>query len=158
MAACTSIGKKRQSGFAYMALLVVITASLFALSAAIPDIYQQAKREREAQLLFVGQQYANAIRHFYNNPNANLKRYPESLEELLVDNRTQKPMHHLRQLYRDPMTDSFKWGLVQNEEEEIMGVYSLSEGKILRTNYQGYPDVLVGGDRYKDIKFVYLHK
>lgn len=158
MAASTMNGKKRQLGFAYMALLVVIAASLLALNAAMPDIYQQAKREREAQLLFIGQQYSHAIRLFYENPHVVIKRYPESLDELLVDDRTPRPMHHLRKLYKDPITGSSEWGLVKNEERQIMGVFSLSEGKPLRKNFRGYPGVIVvGGNEYNDIKFVYLH-
>lgn len=150
-------GEGRQLGFAYMALLVVISASLLALSAALPDKYQQAKREREAELLFVGQQYSNAIRLFYENPFVGLKRYPENLDELLVDNRTPKPMHHLRKLYKDPITGTSDWGLVYNSEKRIVGVYSLSTERPLRRNFGRQPTVVVvGGEEYKDIKFVYL--
>ncbi len=148
---------KSQSGFAYMALLVVIAASLMALSAAMPDKYQQAKREREAQLIFAGQQYSNAIRLFYENPHVSVKRYPENFEELLEDKRTPKPMHHLRHLYKDPMTDTTEWGLVKNTEDQIIGVFSLSEGQPLRTDFSLYPTVVVvGGEEYNDWKFVYL--
>lgn len=159
MEACTTNGnKKYQAGFAYMALLVVIGASLLALSAAIPDKYHQAKREREAQLLFVGEQYSNAIRSFYENRFVTVKRYPESLSELLEDDRTPEPMHHLRKLYPDPITKSMEWGLIKNEQEQIMGVYSLSEDKPLRTNYSGHPTVIISGEEYNDIKFVYIQK
>lgn len=159
MVACTLNGNKyQQVGFAYMALLVVISASLLALSAAIPDKFQQAKREREAQLFFVGQQITNAIESYYNNPLVTEKHYPETLDELLVDDRSPKPMHHLRKLYRDPMTSSKEWGLVKNEEMQIVGVYTLSEGKPLKTNYSAYSSVVVNGDQYYDIKFVYIAK
>lgn len=151
------IGEVQQKGFAYMALLVVIAASLVALSAALPDKYQQAQREREAQLLFVGKQYSNAIRLYYENPFVSINSYPEKLDQLLVDERTPEPMHHLRQLYDDPISGSDKWGLVMNSEQQIMGVYSLSLGKPLRENVAQFNDVVVvGGDEYNDIKFVYL--
>lgn len=157
MEASTTTGSRAQCGFAYMALLVVISASLLSLSAALPDKYQQAKREREAQLLFVGQQYSNAIRLYYENPLVAVKRYPESLDQLLVDDRSPEPKHHLRQLYQDPITGSPDWGLVKNAEGEIMGVYSLSKGKPLRQNFAGQAEVIVvGGEEYNDIKFVYL--
>lgn len=148
---------KQQGGFAYMALLVVIAASLMSLSAAMPDKYQQAKREREAQLLFAGEQYSNAIRLFYENPFVSVKRYPDNFDELLEDKRTPKPMHHLRKLFPDPMTGSTEWGLVKNAENQIMGVYSLAKGQPLRTHFSLYPSVIVvGGEEYNDIKFVYL--
>lgn len=153
----TMTGKHQQRGFAYMALLVVIAASLMTLSAAMPDKYQQAKREREAQLLFVGEQYANAIRLFYENPHVAVKRYPENFDELLVDKRTPNAMHHLRRLYKDPIIGSTDWGLVKNAEKQIMGVYSLSKGQPLRTDFSRHRSVVVvGGEEYNDIKFVYL--
>ncbi len=151
--------KTQHSGFAYMALLVVIFASSLALGTALPDKYQQAKRERETQLLFVGLQYANAIRMFYENPYVSVKRYPQTLDELLVDNRTMVPRHHLRQLYRDPIMDSTEWGLLKNEEDQIIGVYSLSKAKSLRTNFGEQEMVAIAaGDKYEDIKFVYLRR
>jgi len=153
------VTEKRHGGFAYMALLVVIFASSLALSVALPDKYQQAKRERETQLLFVGQQYANAIRSFYENPYVSIKRYPDTLDELLVDNRTAVPRHHLRQLYRDPITGSKEWGVLRNEEDQIIGVFSLSKDTPLRTNFG--LETMVGiaaGDKYEDIKFVYLRQ
>lgn len=157
MAVIISNGKQWQHGFAYMSLLVVITASLIALSVALPDKYQQAKREREAQLLFVGQQYVRAIKLFYENPRASIKRYPEILDELLVDNRTLTPQHHLRQLYTDPMTEHGQWGLVKNTEEQIVGIYSLSKNKPLKQDFSSIPSiVLEEGNTYEDIKFVYL--
>lgn len=150
---------KPQYGFAYMALLVVIFASTLALSVALPDKYQQAKRERETQLLFVGQQYANAIKSFYENPYVSVKRYPETLDELLVDNRTAQPRHHLRQLYKDPIRDSSEWGLLTNEEDQIIGVFSLSKDTPLRTNFGLETMVAIAsGDKYEDIKFVYLRR
>lgn len=159
MAAFTTNGdKKSQDGFAYMALLVVIAASLLTLSVAMPDKYQQAKREREAQLFFVGEQYVNAIDRFYNNPFVAEKRYPESLDELLEDDRTPQAMHHLRRLYPDPITNSSEWGLVKNEELQIMGVYSLSEASPLKTDYSEYPSIVSSGNGYDDIKFVYIRK
>jgi len=159
MVLCTMTGNGKHKGFAYMSLLVVISASLIALSVALPDKYQQAKREREAQLLFVGQQYVRAIKLFYENPLVSIKRYPETFEELLVDNRTAKPLHHLRKLYPDPMTGTYDWGLVKNTENQIMGVYSLSRNKPLRTDFTSFPSVVVvGGEEYEDIKFVYLRK
>jgi type II secretory pathway pseudopilin PulG len=146
-------------GFAYMALLVVISASLLTLSAAMPDKFQQAKRADEAQLLFAGRQYQQAIERFYNNRFVPIKRYPSSLAELIEDNRTAKPQHHLRRLYRDPMTDDGQWGLVLNEQEQVMGVYSLSEQTLVKTAFDSERIRVsnpTGATRYSDLKFVYI--
>jgi type II secretory pathway pseudopilin PulG len=141
-----------------MALLVVIAASSIALTTALPDLYQTAKREREAQLLFVGRQYSEAIRRFYENPLVVIKRYPNSLDELVTDNRSLRPRHHLRKLYPDPMTGRLDWGLIKNEQDQIMGVYSQSGGKPLRTDFARHSvtEVAGGGQQYADFKFVYL--
>lgn len=149
----------RISGFAYMALLLMVAVSSLMLTVAMPDIYQTAKREREAQLFFVGQQYQRAIQRFYENRFVPIKRYPNSFDELLDDNRSLKPQHHLRQIYRDPITQSTEWGLVLNEQDQIMGVYSLSQGSVLKTHIQGHGVTVsnvAGAQKYSDLKFVYL--
>lgn len=146
-------------GFAYLALLTTIAASLVALMVALPDLYQTAKREREAQLLFVGQQYQQAIQHFYENPNVTIKRYPKSIDELLVDNRSLRPLHHLRKAYADPMTRDGQWEFIKNEQQQIMGVYSHSTDTLLKTHIQSdrVTIALSGGPiTYADLKFVYL--
>lgn len=149
----------RQIGFAYMALLVVIFSSLLVLTRAMPDIYQTAKREREAQLFFVGQQYQRAIEHFYENRFVVIKRYPRSFDELLVDNRSPKAQHYLRKLYRDPITQTNNWGLVLNEQDQIMGIYSQSKGKVLKKQFEGERITIsnvAGAEHYSDLKFVYV--
>lgn len=158
-AAFTMIGNYRTGGFAYMALLVVVAASAIAMTVAIPDVYHTAKREREAQLFFVGQQYQMAIQRFYQNPDVVIKRYPISLEELLVDNRSAKPHYHLRRLYPDPMTEQGDWGLLLNEQNQIMGVYSLSEQTLLKVAFDSKRIRVsnpAGARHYSDLKFVYL--
>lgn len=150
---------KTQRGFAYMALLVVIFSSLLVLTKAMPDIYQTAKREREAQLFFVGQQYQRAIANFYENRFVAIKRYPRSFDELLVDNRSPKAQHYLRKRYRDPITQTNNWGLILNEQDQIMGVYSLSNGHVLKKNIEGEHVTIsnvAGAEQYSDLKFVYV--
>jgi type II secretory pathway pseudopilin PulG len=149
----------RHRGFAYMALLVVIFSSLLVLTKAMPDIYQTAKREREAQLFFVGQQYQRAIEHFYENRFVAIKRYPRSFDELLVDNRSPKAQHFLRKLYRDPITQTNNWGLILNEQDQIMGIYSQSNGKVLKKHIKEQRVTIsnvAGAEQYSDLKFVYL--
>lgn len=148
-----------QTGFAYMALLVVIFSSLLVLTKAMPDIYQMAKREREAQLFFVGQQYQRAIEHFYENRFVAIKRYPRTFEELLADNRSPKVQRYLRKLYPDPITQTNNWGLILNEEDQIMGVYSLSNGQVLKKQFAGGRVTIsnvAGAEQYSDLKFVYV--
>jgi hypothetical protein len=149
----------KQAGFAYMALLVVVFASLLMLTRAMSDIYQTAKREREAQLFFAGEQYQRAIESFYENRFVVIKRYPQSLSELLVDERSIKVQHHLRQIYYDPVSQTKDWGLLLNGQSQIMGVYSRSQGKLLKTHFDAErvrTSNSAGAQQYSDLKFVYL--
>ena len=156
-------GKRQSAGFAYMALLVVIAASLIVLSSAIPDIYQTAKREREAQFFFAGEQYRLAIKRYYQNPKVSSRVFPDNLKQLLSDDRTAKPSHYLRQIYRDPMTKDGKWGLVLNENNKIIGVYSRSKQKLLRRNFDSNIVTVIGQTAtgqlsYSDLKFMFSPK
>jgi type II secretory pathway pseudopilin PulG len=158
MAQPTMTGSGCQRGFAYMALLVVIAISLLTLTIALPDKFQQAQRDKEAQFFFAGQQYQLAIKHFYENRFVTVKRYPKTIKELLEDKRGLKVQHHLRQAYTDPMMPSGEWGLIKNEQDEIMGVYSLSLEPLITTHFDSASIVIgqtQGPLRYNDLKFVY---
>lgn len=86
-------------GYAMVALLVGLSIMAVALSVALPTWRTMAQREREAELIFRGQQYARAIA-LYQRQYANA--FPPNLD-LLVDQR------FLRRKYKDPMTgDEFQ--------------------------------------------------
>lgn len=97
------LGRSRQQGFTLVALVVITTVMTILVAAAMPMWSQIVKRDREAELVFRGLQYAEAIRVFQ----LRFQRYPVSLEELLNAN-----PRCLRQLWKDPMTDDGQWGLV----------------------------------------------
>lgn len=149
------IGKS--TGFAYLALLVVISGSLLMLSTAQPDLFQQAQRQQEKQLLFAGREYREAIRRFYENPNVSVQRFPQTLEELLIDKRSLKPMYHLRRLYPEPMA-GVGWGLIRDGQGGITGVYSRSNQLLLTTDFDArYANVEQTGERlrHSDLRFNY---
>ena len=61
------------------------------------------KRAREVELLFIGDQYRQAIRSYYElEPNQ--PRLPQSIDDLLEDHRRPTIVRHLRRAYRDPFT------------------------------------------------------
>jgi type II secretory pathway pseudopilin PulG len=84
-------------------LMVAVTLLAVATAAALPMWSQAMKREKEAELIFRGWQYAEAIRVFQQRHG----RLPTRLEELLEV----KP-RSIRQLWEDPMTESGKWAPV----------------------------------------------
>lgn len=114
-----------------------------------------AKREKEAQLLFVGNQYRNAIARYYESTPGGVKSYPRSLEDLLKDPRQPSTQRYLRKLFRDPF-DAKEWGLVKAPDGGIAGVYSLSEEKPLKTgNFKLRDAGFEAAQRYADWKFIY---
>lgn len=123
-------------GFAYIALLAALAVLMLLLARAAPDIAQSAQREREAQLLFAGKQFRNAIASYYEGSPQGNHQYPDKLEQLLQDNRALKPARHLRRIYVDPMTGSTEWGLLRNEQGKIVGVYSQSRQVPLKTSFE----------------------
>src|SRR5215472_10784610 len=83
-------------GYALIVMLIAVTVMTIALLAVLPSTYQEARREREEELLFRGNQYAQAIYLFQKKFN----RYPNSIKELLhTDN-----MSFLRKPWPDPVT------------------------------------------------------
>ena len=122
----------RQEGFTYLGMLVIVALMGFGL-AAFGELYSHAaQREKERELLFIGNQFRDAIASYYNkSPGA--KVYPKKLEDLLEDRRFPMPQHHLRRVYRDPMTGTSEWVLVEAPGGGFMGVHSLSEEKPIKT-------------------------
>ena len=82
------------SGYAMVALLVGMAIMAVFLTVALPAWSTAARREKEEELIFRGQQYARAIALFQRKY-ANT--FPPSID-LLVNDR------YLRRKYKDPMT------------------------------------------------------
>jgi hypothetical protein len=73
------------------------------LTMMLPLVSQEIRRDKEEELIFRGLQYAEAIRVFQMR----YQRLPNKLSELVEV----KP-RSIRQLWKDPMTDDGKWGLI----------------------------------------------
>ena len=66
--------------------------------------HQNAQRENEKELLFVGEEYRRAIGSYYESSPAAAKQFPSSLDDLLLDQRFPNAKRHIRKLYADPIT------------------------------------------------------
>ena len=147
----------RQSGFTYLTVLYIIAFMGVGL-ALIGEVWHTAQmREREQELLFAGHQFRKAILLYYESTPGAPKRYPRTLEELLKDDRFPSARRYLRRLYHDPITGKNEWGIVKAPDGGVMGVYSLSEEKPLKSaNFRQRDKEFEGTARYADWKFVYL--
>ncbi len=156
MARPTGAGSRvAQSGLAYLALLIAIAVMGVALGLTGSFWHTVQQRAKERELLFVGLQYRRAIENYYvNSPGA--KTYPPNLEALLRDIRYPGTVRYLRRPYRDPLTNSDKWGLVPAPTGGIMGIYSLAEGEpIKQTDFPAELGWLSGKATYAQWQFVY---
>src|SRR5437868_10091319 len=84
-----------QQGYAMVALIVAMSIMAIMMSAAMPTWRQMAQREKEAELVFRGQQYARAIGLFQRKAGPGV--LPPGLD-VLVDQK------FLRKKYKDPIT------------------------------------------------------
>jgi hypothetical protein len=85
-------------------VMMVATLLLIALTVALPSVYQEGQREREAELIFRGTQYGRAVALFHRQ----FGRYPVSTKELLGTN----GIRFLRKEYLDPMDPKGKWRFI----------------------------------------------
>ena len=123
-----SAGSKAQRGFTYMAFLLFIAVAGAGLAAYGELASHAAQREKEAELLFRGEQYRDAIASYYKKE----QRYPAKLADLVEDKRYPMPVHHLRRLYKDPVTGG-DFGMVEAPGGGVMGVFSRSEEEPVKT-------------------------
>jgi type II secretory pathway pseudopilin PulG len=149
------MARKRERGFTYLTVLFIVAILLGGL-ALVGEVWETAaKRERESELLFVGNQYRKAIARFYEGTPGGVKRYPRTLDELLKDPRTPGTQRYLRRLYPDPFGDK-EWGIVKSPDGGVAGVYSLSEEKPLKSaNFRLRDAGFESAQRYAEWKFVY---
>lgn len=144
---------RRQRGVGYLAVLFVLAALGFLLAGAGEVWDTAARRERERELLFVGQQYRNAIIAYRDRTPGVAKEYPRTLADLLEDRRFPFTVRHLRRLYRDPVTGGSEWGLIK-AGDGIVGVYSLSPAVPLKQdNFPAGLEAFAGRASYREWVF-----
>ena len=175
------VGFKRQEGFSYMGLLAIIAIAGIGMAGTGIVWHQDAQREGEKELLFVGEQYRRAIASYYESTPGGIKQFPSTLNDLVLDKRFANIKRHIRKLYEDPFYNpnnskntanaptsnlnstlnpaepeaNKQWGLII-QQSRITGVYSLSTAIPIKKN--GFATENVGFDdaaRYSDWKFNY---
>jgi type II secretory pathway pseudopilin PulG len=121
---------RRQLGFTYLGVLFLLVLMGLGLSGTAELWSLASRRAHERELLWVGNQYARALKTYYEQ-SPGIREYPSRLQDLVMDDRFPAPRHHLRQLYVDPVTRN-EWGAILNPEGRIGGVHSLSDERPLK--------------------------
>ena len=98
-----------ENGFVYLwALFAVVLAGI--VMAGTGQMWQtKSQRDKEAELMFIGEEFRKAIMSYHNSA----KQYPDSLEDLLKDERSPNIKRHIRKIYLDPITNTAEWGIVE---------------------------------------------
>ncbi len=142
---------RAQAGFTFVGLMVVVAVLGITLAAVGIVWSTEVRREKEAQLLWVGDQYRKAIMRY----RAGTGRFPMALDDLLLDNQSAAPRHFIRQVYPDPMTGQADWQLVQGPDGGILGVASSSQDTPIKVaNFPAQYQEFEKAKTYADWQFV----
>ena len=92
-----------EAGFTLAMFLIVIAVMSIMMGAAVQAVSFQMQREKEAGLIFRGEQYVEAIRLYKQK----YGRHPMRLKEIW-----EADPKVIRKQWQDPITDSLDWGVV----------------------------------------------
>lgn len=143
-----------ERGYTMIAMLAFVVAISLTLTAAGNLWSQEAKRDRELELLRVGALYAAALTDYRNAAPGSLAEFPQRLDQLLLDDRFVGVRRHVRKLYPDPMNPARPWGLVLDDRQRVIGVYSQSDETPVSAAPRSMPGVQANASRYSEWKFM----
>jgi len=140
----------RSSGFTYIGILLAVAILSISLAAAGTVWSTVAQRDREAELLFIGEAYRSAIEHYFRQGG----QLPHELEDLVQDDRTPTVRRYLRRLYPDPITGHLDWEIIRTADGGITGVHSVStRAPIKRANFPAREIAFEDAEGYCDWRF-----
>lgn len=137
MGSCNAMRRQRPSGFAYLALLILLAVIGIASTATLTLGVLVQRRAAEEALLDIGLEFQRALASYIGSTPAGRAPYPVTLDDLLKDPRTPTLRRHLRKRYADPITGKPEWSLVAAPGGQgFIGVHSLSAARpIKRANF-----------------------
>lgn len=146
--------RRREAGYTYLLLLFAVAAAGLVAAGAAEMWSTLAQREKEQELLFIGNQYREALRRYREAIPDAPQRLPATLDELLRDPRFPGVRRHLRRIYADPMTGRVDWVLLR-EGGGIAGIHSRATGRPLKQGgFAKRDEGLAGAASYADWLFV----
>ena len=123
------VSRRSEGGYTLVALLAMMTVlALFAMAVA-PSLQQQAKREREQEAIFRGEQVADAIAAYYRNRSlsgrpAGDQALPRSMEDLLdgipIPGGSKNRQILRPSAARDPLTPDGEWRFILPRSQSLI--------------------------------------
>ena len=148
---------RRQGGFTYLAVLILVVIVTGALSAASVRWVTIDQRAREAELLREGAAVRAAIGAYYESSPGAVKHYPPTLSALLEDARYVGTRRYLRRVPSDPMIPRAQFALIRAPDGGVLGIHSTSTKEPYKTGGFGPLDTtLSDAEHYSDWLFVYV--
>ena len=145
----------KQRGFTYLTVMFVVAILLGGLALVGETWETSARREKETELLFIGNQYRRAIGLFYEATPGVVKRYPPELSDLIKDSRQPSTQRYLRKLFPDPMTGK-EFTIIRGADGGIQGVSSASQEIPLKiAGFRVRDASFEGAQKYSDWKFIH---
>jgi hypothetical protein len=143
-------------GFSYIWTLLLIAGMGVTMVLSVELASTAARRDKEKELLAIGRQFRAALARYYESPSHTGKpEYPESLEQLLRDERVPGVRRHLRRIFIDPMTGKAEWGL-KRIGGRIVGIHSLSgQTPIKQDGFEADSTQFRGRQSYAEWVFTY---
>lgn len=148
--------QRRQTGLLLIGALVFLSLSAMTAVHTGQRWFDSRQRAAEEELLFVGEQYRQAIDAYWREVPDAVHRMPTSIDDLLSDKRFPFPRRHLRKAFRDPLASDLP--LVEIRDGPVLiGVRSAAPGTPFRqAGFEGAQKQFNGAQSYADWKFIYV--
>ncbi|HTS47451.1 MAG TPA: type II secretion system protein [Bryobacteraceae bacterium] len=121
--------RRRQRGMTLVELIVAFTIMMLLTAMAVPLLRYRVQLEKERELTRSLEQIRNAIDKFKDDMDTgkigpaklDSDNYPESLKQLVdgikATGSVDKKVRYLRRIPKDPMTNSYDWGLRSTKDD-----------------------------------------
>ena len=156
-----------ESGYTYFGLLLAVLGASLAVSAGAALLGNEARRDKEAELMFAGDEIRRALELYHAKNAEGPHPFPKKMEWLLRDPNQPSLQRYLRRIYRDPVHDqdvedapvasgpSGEWVVIVDANGQIVGVHSNSAREPLKR--AGFPkryEAFGQAKRYSEWKFI----
>src|SRR5579883_454022 len=125
----SAMKRKRQRGMTLVELIVAFTILMLLTAMAVPLARYKVQRDKERDLVRALDQIRTAIDKFKDDMDTgkigpaklDSDNYPESLQQLVdgvkATGSVDKKIRYLRRIPKDPMTNSYDWGLLSTKDD-----------------------------------------